>query len=149
METIFGNATYVRRTATVQGNQEGIATLQVATFRIGSRAIEVALPEAPQIDEGDEVAVAGDLKNGTLHARAYMNRSNGAYNRRKGASNSLAAVGIAMVFGFVPGFGIIFLALLPFALAWCVWDLAQFRKNRRALRLVREYARTRPRFSGV
>lgn len=45
------------------------------------RAVELAMPSPPQVEEGDEVAVAGDVANGTLIARAYRNRSTGTYRK--------------------------------------------------------------------
>ncbi len=74
-----GTAEYVRRSVEAWADQHEAGTIQIVTFQIGSQAVEVSMGTVPQINDGDEVAVAGLIENGTLKARAYKNWSNGTH----------------------------------------------------------------------
>lgn len=107
MKVVSGAATHVRRSAAVGGNQYGVSTDQIVTLRLGAQAVQIWMPTPPLIEEGDEIVVAGDIRDGAMHARAYMNRGNGTYGRW--AKEGL----VGLLFGFVVWMaGAGFLALL-------------------------------------
>src|SRR5687768_9483553 len=81
MDVRRGKASRVRRTAEISGDQHGVSTTQILTCLIDGRSVELSLPYAPNIDEGDEVVVAGPVRRGTLQAHAYNNLSNGSHGR--------------------------------------------------------------------
>jgi hypothetical protein len=81
MQTLCGIARQIRQGAEVAGNQNGFDTSHVVNFRLASRAVQLSMPRMPDIAEGDEVVVVGDLVNGTLVGRAYRNLSAGTYDR--------------------------------------------------------------------
>lgn len=81
MKTLCGIARQIRQGAEVAGNQHGFGTSHVVNFRLASRAVQLTVPQMPDIAEGDEVVVVGDLVNGTLVGRAYRNLTAGTYDR--------------------------------------------------------------------
>lgn len=148
MERLSGVAKMVRRTAEVSGNQDGVGTSQGVTFRIDNRSAEMWSPTAPQIEDGDEISIAGDVADGVLKGRAYMNHSSGAGGRRANWSIALNflfyAIGgffltvvAVMVLGTLLGIGP--LGLLAYPIVWVSYAISvrDELKNRRAVRLVR------------
>jgi hypothetical protein len=81
MDVLRGKVSRVRRSVEISGDHHGFSTDQILTFLIDGRSVELSLPYAPNIDDGDEVVVAGPVRRGTLHARAYNNLSNGSHGR--------------------------------------------------------------------
>lgn len=160
MEVITGSATHVKHSAIVHGSQQqGVGTIQLLTFRLGKQAVELAMASLPQIAEGDEIVVAGDIKDGTLHGRAYLNRSTGSFGRWSNPHAGLygclvyALLGIviffllAMFFSFVlsgggykltpiGSFSGLILAAIYVAYMWSRQRNEEV-KTREALRLVR------------
>ena len=78
MKLVTGVVSQLRPTVEVSGNQHGVGTSQILAFRIGKQAVELGMPSLPQVENGDEVAVAGDVVNGVLIAQAYRNFNNNA-----------------------------------------------------------------------
>lgn len=81
MKLVVGNVSHLRHASEVSGNHHGVGTSQILGFRIGRQAVQLSLASLPQIEEGDEVAVAGDVENGVLIARAYQNFANRAFGQ--------------------------------------------------------------------
>jgi hypothetical protein len=145
MESASGTAGYVRRSAEVYGNKEGVGTSQIITFRIGSQAVQLTMPAPPQIEEGDEVVVAGDVKDGTLHGRAYYNHSNGTSGRWAKQSlilHALCAIFIMLLFtgALTAVIGPFSLLTIPVVGGWWIRDLLFEMKTRRALQIARSSA---------
>lgn len=100
MEVRRGVVNGVRRTVT--GGGGGVA--QVLTFNIDRQPVELTMLDPPQIEDGDDVAVAGDVVRGTLVARAFKNWSNGTYGKW---ATSMMSGCMTAVFGLMfIGFGL-------------------------------------------
>ena len=83
MKVISGIVSRVRNTAEISGNRHGVGTSQILGFRIGRQAVELTMASLPPIEDGDDVAVAGDVVNGVLIARAFRNFSNNSHGQWK------------------------------------------------------------------
>lgn len=83
MKVVTGTVSRLRHSVEISGNQHGVGTSQILAFRIGKQAVELGMPSLPQIEDGDEVAVAGDVVNGILVAQAYRNFSNNTHGEWK------------------------------------------------------------------
>ncbi len=150
MKVVSGIVDRVRLTAEISGNQHGVSTSQIIGFRIGKQAVQLCMPSLPQIEDGDEVAVAGDVVNGVLVARAYRNFDNNAHAQwRHGWVSSTLISGIF----FLPLLALFVLALLrggtssPYAILfyvvpflpfpfWAMSGITQAMKSARAARMV-------------
>ncbi|MFL5242126.1 MAG: hypothetical protein ACJ8FY_08455 [Gemmataceae bacterium] len=114
-----GVVSRVSRSADISGDHHGFSTSQILTCEIDRHAISLCMPKMPNIHEGDEVAVAGKVKQGTLEGAAYRNLSNGSSGRWD--------YGIMNIFWLVIG-GLVCLAfaglILPGLLAPFIFFLA-------------------------
>ncbi|MCD8553339.1 hypothetical protein [Seleniivibrio sp.] len=80
METIRGKAEKIRNTVSVNsgGQNSTVTTSHIALFQITGKQIKVISGEPIMIEEGDEVVLAGNQKNGVFNAIAYKNTTTGA-----------------------------------------------------------------------
>jgi len=112
----------------VSGN---IHTKQVITFRVDGRPAQIKLAGQPSLTEGDNVVLAGNLKNGTFHARAMRNDSTGAIDHQP--STGLIALGAVMI-----ALGVVLLVVLVGVLfiGFGTWNVYQGLQNRKSVALV-------------
>lgn len=86
MQTLSGKVTRPRHTTEVSGSGDrdssSVSTTHIATFRIDNQPVVVRSSSVIQIEDGDEVKVAGEIKKGTLRADAYRNLTTGAEGNR-------------------------------------------------------------------
>lgn len=99
MKVVTGIVSHLRHSVEISGNQHGVGTSQILAFRIGKQAVELGMPSLPQIEDGDEVAVAGDVVNGVLIAQAYRNFDNNARGEWK---HRWFGVTLGTLFMFLP-----------------------------------------------
>jgi len=100
MEVVRGYVSGCRRSVSGAETADENLVTQILTFRIGGQAVELTLTKMPQIEEGDEISVAGDLHQGNLVGLAFMNWSNGTYDRRFGSLlGGIFAFGVLFVVG--------------------------------------------------
>jgi hypothetical protein len=137
MQLISGVASHVRHSADLGRDMNSNARIDhVVTFRIGRRSVELALQRPPQIEDGDEVVIAGGVAGGTFAGVAYRNLDSGAYDRCQ-SSPAQALMWLAIGVVFLGVFPIAGLGVLPFALGWLVCVLPKHLRYKRALRQVR------------
>lgn len=95
MKVIAGRATQTRFSVVVRGDGDHVSSSPVAAFLVDGCPVELCVDEKViHINDGDEVWVAGTMKRGSLHARAYVNGSNGVSGRC--STSHLYFVGIVL-----------------------------------------------------
>src|SRR5262245_20230560 len=99
VDVLRGVVSRSSRSAEISGNQHGFSTGQILTCCVGGRPVEIWMEKVPIIHDGDEVVVAGKMKQGTLIARAYRNLSNGSYGRWGYELGKLFTILVFMVVG--------------------------------------------------
>ena len=120
----------------VSGNrrsvQGGVGSVSTQSFRINGKPILLKLSTAVSLTTDDVVAVAGKDKNGVLDARAFYNRTTGAYSSKPIALNRV--FGILLILIGIPTslfvFGLVFIGVGIFL-------LMEASKNRAAEELVK------------
>lgn len=89
MELIRGTAENIRTATEIETNVSGAGnhghhttvnttTTHVLQCTVHNKPVLLKMPTPPFINNGDEVAVAGVVKNGILHGYAYRNITSGA-----------------------------------------------------------------------
>jgi hypothetical protein len=141
LDFVRGSVTNLRASVELWADRDAAGTNQVLTFTIGSQPVEVNMSQVPQIKEGDDVAVAGHLKQGRLQARAYKNWSNGTYDSWGLPGGLAGSYGLSCglpltIIGVIAPPALLF--GLPMFLTGLYCVLSAARKNRRARRLVND-----------
>ena len=115
MDILRGKVTNVRHTTDVHGSENVIATTHIVIFDLAGTAVRFEGDTAANIDDGDEVAVAGYHRRGTFGALAFRNLT----KRTEGSR-------LAVVY-FTTGLGLVlygFIAVLLFqSLASVFWGM--------------------------
>ena len=101
MKLVTGIVSHLRHSVEVSGNQHGVGTSQILAFRIGKQAVQLGMSSLPQIEAGDEVAVAGRVVDGVLIAEAYRNLDNNAHGEWKHAWLSATVLTAIFVLPFL------------------------------------------------
>ncbi len=143
MDARTGVVSRVRRSVEAFGNKNGVWSQHVYTFREDGRAVELGMPSPPQVDDGDEVSVAGEVVNGVLVARVFENHSNGTHGRwAHGTGMNLFLLLLPMMFamfGLMLGpIGFLFMLAVGVLFMWpiAVGGLWQAGKTSRAAALL-------------
>jgi hypothetical protein len=93
-----------------------VTSSHVVSLLIEGKAASFGSPSLPMIEDGDEVAAAGILKNGVLHADVLRNVSSGVVYARWSALQTMVMLGFAGIFVLLAllflGFGGIGIAFL-------------------------------------
>lgn len=118
LTTLTGTVSGIRHAAITQGqlgkSGGSIRTGHALSFRVGDRSIQLKLPELPDVQDGEEVTLAGKIKNGTFHALAMRHNRTGAIYATPAMpgyimGGIMTAVGIPLLFilvgVFFIGFG--------------------------------------------
>ena len=81
MKTIRGTVSKLRFTTEVRGggtnNSQHVSSSHIAVFHLDAQPVRLESASAQILNEGDTLAVAGELENGTFQALAYRNDSAG------------------------------------------------------------------------
>ena len=138
MELISGIATRVHQSAKMWSGLGAPEVLQVVSLQIERRAIELSLRELPQIVDGDELAVAGDLNRGVLVGLAFVNRSNGTYGRHPESAVKGCATVLFMFFlcGIVAALAPFLFPFVAIAVFTLVPSIRRGLRASKALRMV-------------
>jgi hypothetical protein len=86
LETLAGKVDKLHQSTETSGHIAGnrgyvsgnVSSQQVMSFRLDGKPVQLKLKNAFGLSDGDDVAVSGKSKNGTLHALAVFNASTGA-----------------------------------------------------------------------
>lgn len=77
LTTITGVVSGIRHAPVTEGqigkNGGSVRTGQALAFRVNDRSVQIKLPDMPDVQDGEEVTLAGRVKNGTFHALAMRN----------------------------------------------------------------------------
>ncbi|MGF1743188.1 hypothetical protein L4C34_19460 [Vibrio profundum] len=112
-----GKVTGIKNSIQVNGHSENgqAGTFQVVLLKLDGSAVRIKSRNIPLIDIGDELVVAGKLKNGVVKSFAYKNLSNGSYNDNGGVGISILTGILAITAGFTSLISIhTWLASIPF-----------------------------------
>jgi hypothetical protein len=142
MIVVRGAASRVTQSQEIVRGIDDIAVGQVMSCQIDGRDVHLSMPTVPNIRNGDEVVVAGWMKQGTLHGRAYRNLDTGSCSRW-----SYQATGLFVTVPIVTGFALFFFAavappLLPLSLLPGAWQWWNAFRTYRAYRAVLAESRT-------
>ncbi|ODU20191.1 MAG: hypothetical protein ABS87_11675 [Sphingomonas sp. SCN 67-18] len=79
LTTLSGVVSGIRHSSVTEGhigkNGGTIRTGQTLAFRINDQSVQIKLPDMPDVQDGEQVTVAGRMKNGRFHALALRNDS--------------------------------------------------------------------------
>lgn len=73
MDILFGTVADVRFSTEVSGTDKSTSTKQIAIFQLGNNPVELKMPSSAIINNGDNIVVAGNIKDGLFKALAYKN----------------------------------------------------------------------------
>lgn len=77
LTTLTGSASGIRLAPATEGvfgkNGGSVRTGAALAFRIDDRSVQIKLPNVPDIQDGEQVTVAGRMKNGVFQALAMRN----------------------------------------------------------------------------
>jgi len=140
-----GKVTRIRSSVQVSGHSENgqSGTSQMVVLKLDDSAVRIKSRDLPAIDVGDNVAVSGRLKGGTIEAFAYHNLSNGSYSDNGGVGMSVLSGALAIVAGFTSILSIhSWIATIPFLLFTLTGGLTVrhgliLRKTKRKLKQMR------------
>lgn len=98
MKKIEGIASEVTNTTSVSGgNDTAVTTTHITTLKLNGEMVQVMLGTPPIINEGDQIAVAGMVKDGILIGCAYKNITKNVL----GSTPHLMSLIIGVVFSMV------------------------------------------------
>lgn len=99
MDTLRGKVNNVRHTTDVHGSENVIATAHIAVFDLAGTAVRFEGDTAANIDDRDEVAVAGYRRRGTFRALAFRNLTKRTEGSRLAGVYTVMGVGL-ILYGF-------------------------------------------------
>lgn len=104
---------------------------QLLSCQIDGRDVHLSMPTVPNIRHGDEVVVAGWMKQGVLHGRAYRNLDTGSYGRW-----NYEALGLFVTVPLLTGLSAFIFAMIapPLALLPLFWCAREWWKAYRTYR---------------
>ena len=100
MDTLRGKVTNVRHTTDVHGGENVIATTHITIFDLEGTAVRFEGDTAANIDDGDEVAVAGYRRRGTFRALAFRNLTKKTEGSRLAVTYFIIGLGLVL-YGFI------------------------------------------------
>lgn len=100
MDILRGKVTNVRHTTDVHGSENVIATTHIAIFDLAGTAVRFEGDTAANIDDGDEVAVAGYRRRGTFRALAFRNLTKKTEGSRLAATYFIIGLGLVL-YGYI------------------------------------------------
>ncbi len=83
MKHIRGTARDVKRKQHVSGSHGSVQTTHTVTLAVDGTPVELSIPEALFISDGDVLEVAGFAYNGIVDALAFVNKTNHTKGHRK------------------------------------------------------------------
>lgn len=100
MDTLRGKVSNVRHTTDVHGQEGIIATTHVALFDLDGTAVRFEGDTAANIDDGDEVKVAGYYRRGIFRALAFRNLTKKTEGSRLAVTYFIIGLGLVL-YGFI------------------------------------------------
>jgi hypothetical protein len=97
----------------------------LANFRLNNRPVRFKVTDSASISDGDQVVVAGDVKQGTLEALALRNLTTGAIHHNPYTFPLYGGL-FALVFSIPLIFVFVGLLMAPIA-GWVVWRALQIK----------------------
>lgn len=84
LTTLSGIVSGIRHASVTEGqigkHGGNVRTGHALSFRVNDRSVQIKLPDLPDVQDGEEVTLAGRVKNGTFHALAMRhNRTQAIY----------------------------------------------------------------------
>ena len=110
LTTLSGIVSGIRHASVTEGqigkNGGSVRTGHALAFRVNDRSVQIKLPEMPDVQDGEEVTLAGRVKNGVFQALAMRNdRTRAVYATPAMPGyvmgGLMAAVGVPLLFVFV------------------------------------------------
>lgn len=110
LTTLSGIVSGIRHASVTEGhigkNGGSVRTGHALAFRVNDQSVQIKLPNMPDVQDGEEVTLAGRVKNGTFQALAMRNNRTRAVYATPAMpgyvmGGLMAAVGIPLLFIFV------------------------------------------------
>lgn len=134
MDILLGTVADVRFSTEVSGTDNSTSTKQIAIFQLGDRPVELKLPNSAIINNGDNIVVAGNTKDGIFKALAYKN----VKTLVKGKNNIILHYIRGGFFTIIGAIFSVAIIGIPFVIIG-IYDIYIGLKNSKAYQMIRDF----------